>query len=229
MLNGKTFLAIIPARGGSKRLPRKNILDLAGKPLIKWTIDAGLNSQFIDKVVVTSDSDEILEIAKQSNCTTIKRPEDLASDTSPTIDAIFHAINSINPQFDYIILLQPTSPLRTSFHIDEAIKLQKEKNADAIVSVCKMDHSPLWVNTLPQDGNMNNFIGVDIKNKRSQDLEQYYRLNGAIYICNTRELLDERSFFIKDNIYAYIMKSKHSIDIDSKFDLDMAKVYKGNI
>lgn len=217
MYKNKTFLAVIPARGGSKRLPRKNVLDLSGKPLIGWTIEAALKSNYIDNVIVTSDDNEILTISKQYGVDTIKRPEVLANDTATTFDAIKHTIEN-SPQFDYIVLLQPTSPLRNKKHIDEAIELLMIRNADAIVSVCEMDHSPLWSNTLPEDGKMCGFLEENIKNKRSQDLLPYYRLNGAIYICKTDKLLDEKSFFIQDNIYAYIMDKKCSIDIDEEID-----------
>jgi CMP-N,N'-diacetyllegionaminic acid synthase len=224
MYQNKTFLAIIPARGGSKRLPRKNILDLVGKPLIAWSIEAGLNSKYVDKVVVTSDDDEILNISKKFGAETIKRPDDLASDTATTFDAIKHTIENL-PQYDYIVLLQPTSPLRNEKHIDEAIQLLEAKKADAIVSVSEMDHSPLWSNTLPEDGNMNNFLRDEVLNKRSQDLEKYYRLNGAIYICNTENLLEEKSFFLKENIFAYVMERKDSIDIDKLIDFKIAGLY----
>jgi CMP-N,N'-diacetyllegionaminic acid synthase len=224
MYQNKTFLAIIHARGGSKRLPRKNILDLVGKPLIAWSIEAGLNSKYVDKVVVTSDDDEILNISKKFGAETIKRPDDLASDTATTFDAIKHTIENL-PQYDYIVLLQPTSPLRNEKHIDEAIQLLEAKKADAIVSVSEMDHSPLWSNTLPEDGNMNNFLRDEVLNKRSQDLEKYYRLNGAIYICNTENLLEEKSFFLKENIFAYVMERKDSIDIDKLIDFKIAGLY----
>lgn len=223
MYTNKTFLAIIPARGGSKRLPRKNILDLCGKPLIAWSIKAGLNSKYIDKVVVSSDDDDILNISLNFGAETIKRPIDLANDTATTFDAIKHTIENVE-KYDYIVLLQPTSPLRNEKHIDEAIELLENKKADAIVSVCEMDHSPLWSNTLPKDGNMSNFLKDEILNKRSQDLEKYYRLNGAIYICKTEKLLEEKSFFLKENIFAYVMDRKSSVDIDEEMDFNMAEV-----
>lgn len=227
MLNGKTFLAIIPARGGSKRLPRKNVLDLNGKPLIAWSIEAGLNSKYIDKVVVSSDDDEILSISKKFGAETIKRPDELASDTATTFDAIKHTIDNLD-RVDYIILLQPTSPLRDAKHIDEAIELLERKNADAVVSVCEMEHSPLWSNTLPNNGSMKGFLRDEILNKRSQDLEKYYRLNGAIYICRTDKLLEEKTFILKDEIYAYKMSRKFSIDIDEEIDFKLAKIYLDN-
>ena len=213
----KTFLAIIPARGGSKRLPRKNILDLCGKPLISWSIEAALKSKYISKVVVSSDDEEILNISSNFGADIIKRPYELANDTATTFDAIKHTINNLE-KYDYIVLLQPTSPLRNVKHIDEAIELLEEKQADGIVSVSEMDHSPLWSNTLPKDGNMNNFLRDEVLNKRSQDLEKYYRLNGAVYICKTDKLLENKSFFLKDNIFAYIMDRKSSIDIDEEID-----------
>ena len=218
----KTFLAIIPARGGSKRLPRKNILDLCGKPLISWSIEAALKSKYISKVVVSSDDEEILNISSNFGADIIKRPYELANDTATTFDTVKHTIDNFE-NYDYIVLLQPTSPLRNEKHIDEAIELLEEKQADAIVSVCEMDHSPLWSNTLPKDGNMRGFLREEILNKRSQDLEKYYRLNGAIYICKTDKLLENKSFFLKDNIFAYIMDRKSSIDIDEEIDFLFAE------
>ena len=175
MHQNKTFLAIIPARGGSKRLPRKNILDLSGRPMISWSIDAGLKSKYIDKVVVSSDDDEILDIAKKFKAETVKRPGELASDIATSNDVVKHTLENIE-EHDYIVLLQPTSPLRNYKHIDEAIKLLEKKSADAIISVCKTDHTPLWSNTLQEDGSLESFIKDEVIDKRSQDLKDYYRL-----------------------------------------------------
>lgn len=211
------FLAIIPARGGSKRLPKKNILDLQGKPLLAWTIEAAKQSQYIDAVCVTSDDAEILAIARNYNILSIKRPDYLATDTATTFDTIEHAIQRLSEQYEYTVLLQPTSPLRTAEHIDEAITLLHEKSADAIVSVCEVEHSPLWSNTLPSDGSMIDFIKEEAL-KRSQDLPTYYRLNGAIYICRTACLLAEKTFFLNHNIFAYLMDTKDSVDIDNRID-----------
>jgi CMP-N,N'-diacetyllegionaminic acid synthase len=228
MLNNKTFLAIIPARGGSKRLPRKNILNLAGKPLIEWTIEAGLKSIYIDKLIVTSDDIEILQISQKAGAEIIIRPKVLASDTATTFEAIKHVIDALEKRYDYIVLLQPTSPLRTSKQIDSAILQLDIKQADAIISVCKVDHSPLWSNTLPEDNSMNSFIKDDIKNKRSQELDTYYRINGAIYICKIERFLEEKSFLIKDKIYAYEMDRINSIDIDEKIDFLIASTLLEN-
>jgi CMP-N,N'-diacetyllegionaminic acid synthase len=224
MYKDKTFLAIIPARGGSKRLPRKNVLDLNGKPLIAYSIEAGLKSKYIDKVVVSSDDEEILTVSKKYGAVIIQRPDELSSDTATTFDAIKHTINNCE-KYDYIILLQATSPLRDEKLIDEAIELLESKNADAIVSVCEMDHSPLWSNTLGDSLSMKGFLRDDILNQRSQDLEKYYRLNGAIYICKIEKLLEEKSFFLKDSIFAYNMNRKSSIDIDEEIDFKIASQY----
>jgi CMP-N,N'-diacetyllegionaminic acid synthase len=220
MHKGKTYLAIIPARGESKRLPRKNLLDLNGKPLVAWSIEAGLNSKYIDKVVVTSDDADILNIAKYYGVLSINRPIELSSDTATTFDAVEHAIENIK-YYDYIVLLQPTSPLRTEWHIDKAIEFLINKEADAIVSVCEMDHSPLWSNTLDDTLSMAEFLTKSIKNKRSQDLDSYYRINGAIYICDTKKLLKEKGFFIENGIYAFKMDRETSIDIDNEIDFHL--------
>jgi CMP-N,N'-diacetyllegionaminic acid synthase len=224
MYRDKTFLAVIPARGGSKRLPRKNVLPLHGKPLITWSIEAAHQSRCIDEIVVSSDDSEILEISQQHGARTIKRPYHLARDASTTFDAIKHAVENCET-YDYIVLLQPTSPLRTADQIDEAIELLVRNSADAVVSVCEMDHSPLWSNTLPPDGNMEGFLNEALLGKRSQDLETYYRLNGAIYICKTQTLLEQKSFFIKKNIFAYKMSRESSIDIDEAFDFKIAELF----
>ena len=228
MIENKKILAIIPARGGSKRLPNKNVLDLNGEPLLAWSIKAGLRSKYIDKVVVTSDDDEIHRIAKHYGVLSINRPADLSNDTATTFDAIKHAIENLD-KHDYTILLQPTSPLRTEKHIDEAIELLKSKKANAVISVCQTDHSPLWSNTLDDSLSMKGFLSNEILNKRGQDLEKYYRLNGAIYICQVRKLLEEKSFFLKGKIFAYKMDRESSIDIDEESDFVIAEYYAKKI
>jgi CMP-N,N'-diacetyllegionaminic acid synthase len=221
MYKEKAFIAIIPARGGSKRLPRKNILDLNGKPLIAWSIEAGLNSKYVDKVVVTSDDREILDVADKYGAEIIIRPDDLASDMATTVDTVEHVLENID-SYEYLVLLQPTSPLRTNKHIDEAIQLLEQKNADAIIGVCETDHSPLWANTLPNSKSMDNFLSPEIIGKRSQDLDKHYRINGAIYICKTDKFIQEKTLFIKNNNYAYEMERSASVDIDNHIDFILA-------
>ncbi len=227
MYIGKSFLAIIPARGGSKRLPRKNLLDLCGKPLIAWSIEAGIKSKYLDAIVLSSDDSEILKIGEGYKIQTIKRPQNLASDNASSVDVVKHVIKNLE-SYEYIVLLQPTSPLRDSSHIDEAIELLENKNADAIISVCEMDHSPLWSNTLNENLSMQDFLNKDVLQKRSQDLDKYYRLNGAIYICKTKRFIEESSFFLKKNIYAYVMDVQNSVDIDKRIDLESARLYMTN-
>lgn len=226
MWKDKSFLAVIPARGGSKRLPRKNIRELEGKPLIAWTIEAALDSSCIDEVVVSTDDPEIAKVARQygANIPFI-RPSDLATDSTPTFDVIKHALEfygSSGKNYDFSILLQPTSPLRNASHIDCAVDLLRSKGADAIVSVTEAEHSPVWSNILPDDDSMSAFLKEEVVGVPSQALETYYRLNGAIYICSSKRLLKEKTLFLKDNIFAYRMDKQSSIDIDDEIDFLMA-------
>jgi len=229
MFENITFLAIIPARGGSKRLPRKNVLNLAGKPLIAWSIEAGLKSKYIDEVMVTTDDKEILNISKKygANIPFI-RPDELSDDTATRPEVIKHTIefykNNLKKEFDYIILLQPTSPLRNEDEIDKAIEYMFDKNGDAIVSVCEVEHPIHWSGTLPENNNMSKFLDKVAIKSRSQDLPTYYRLNGAIYICDTKMFLEQGCVFLKENTYAYKMPQNLSIDIDTKTDFIFAEV-----
>lgn len=131
-------------------------------------------------------------------------------------------------KYDCVVLLQPTSLLRETCHIDESIEMLLEKNADALVSLCEMEHNPLWGNTLDKSMSLQNFIRDDIKNKRSQDLPKYYRINGAIYICDTVELLKQQTFMLDKNIFGYAMNKNVSVDIDEKLDLLIAKAIMEN-
>ncbi len=223
MYRDRRFLAIIPARGGSKRLPQKNLLSLNGKPLVAYSIEAGLGSTYIDRVVLSSDDDMLLKIAKEYGVEALKRPAQLASDTATTFDTVKDVLQYYS-SYDYIVLLQPTSPLRKDYHIDEAIELLEQKGADAVVSVCEMDHSPLWSNTLDETLSMEGFLDDEVLNRRSQELDAYYRLNGAIYICRVEKLLKEGSFLLKKSIYAYKMPREFSIDIDERIDFDIAEL-----
>jgi CMP-N,N'-diacetyllegionaminic acid synthase len=231
MIDNKKILAIIPARGGSKRLPRKNILDLAGKPLIVWTIEAALKSNYIDRVIVSTDDEEIATISKSHGADVpFFRPVSLATDKAKSVDVVIDIINSLeerNELYDCAILLQPTSPLRNTDDINNACKLFFENDTNAVISVCKNEHNPLWSNTLPENMDMSMFIDRSIINKRSQDIKQYYRLNGAIYIFRTKMLADEGSFFIKNKCKAYIMSSENSVDIDTIDDFKLANYYIG--
>ncbi|MDA9244101.1 acylneuraminate cytidylyltransferase family protein [Amylibacter sp.] len=221
MKNNHDILAIIPARGGSKRLPDKNILDFAGKPLIAWTIAAALKSKYITNVIVSTDDAKIASIAKKYGAKVpFLRPESLASDESTTIDVVLDLINKLSEKYEYITLLQPTSPLRTAQHIDEAFEQLRDK--DAVVSLVKTEHPIEWCNTLSSNKNLDNFINGAVRNKRSQDLPEWYRINGAIYIVKTDVFLHEKAFLLEKGAVAYLMDREVSIDIDQKQDFIIA-------
>ena len=220
MFKGKKILAVITARGGSKRLLNKNILPLAGKPLIQWTIESALNSKYIDKCIVSTDSNEIAEISEKAGATIpFLRPGELSNDTATSFSVLAHSIENCEVH-DYLLLLQPTSPLRTSLDIDSAIEALTT-GFKAVVSVCETEHSPLWANTLPDNLLMKNFIRSEVKNKRSQDLGTFYRLNGAVYVSETGYFLENNGFF-GNATKASIMSTENSIDIDTKLDFDFA-------
>lgn len=222
------ILGLIPARGGSRRLPRKNVLPLAGKPLIAWSIGAAQASSHIDSIIVTTDDEEIAQLCRENGTTVLPRPKSLASDSTSSLDVMIHALRALEEQherYDYLLLLQPTSPLRSSDDIDAAIQLLLERQADAVVSVCKTDHPPEWSNTLPDNLSMAGFFSPGIRGKRSQDLPTRYRLNGAIYIFNCQRLLHTESLDMDDNCYAYVMPRERSVDIDTALDFDIATLF----
>jgi len=233
MYKGENILGLISARGGSKGLPRKNIKSLLGKPLIAWTIEQAFASKYLDRVVVSTDDKEIAEISKKFRAEApFIRPKELASDKAQGIEVVLHAIewlkkNDKRKQYDLIMLLQPTSPLRAKEDIDKAIKLLFLKKAKAIVSVCEVDHHPLWANTLPEDGCMKDFIRQVVLNRNRQELPKFYRLNGAIYIAYCDYLQKQKSFFGKKT-FAYIMSRERSIDIDSEVDFKLAEILMKN-
>lgn len=222
MFSGKKFIAIIPARGGSKRLPGKNVKPLCGKSLVSWAIESAKKSSYIDTVVVSTNDTQVLSISSEYDVVTIDRPDHLSGDHSSTVDVLLHALDSLIEPIDYLVLLQPTSPLRTGRHIDHAIETMFEKKSESIVSVCECEHSPLWTNTLSDNGSMKDFIEPKYANLRSQDLDKYYRLNGAIYIINV-DTLRESNNLLLDGSYAYIMNSEDSIDIDTMYDFICAE------
>ena len=221
------ILYIIPARGGSKGLPGKNIRLLGNKPLIAYSIEAAVNSIFKGTVIVSTDDEEIATVGKKYGAAVpFMRPDELATDAASTMDLVFHAINFYKQQhvfFDLVVVLQPTSPLRTSSDIDLAISLMKEKKVDAVVSVCESEHHPLWTNMLPPDGSMKNFIRDEVKGKNRQQLPLNFRLNGALYISKS-EALETYKGFIHEKTIAYIMPTDRSVDIDHEIDFKLAEL-----
>lgn len=222
MYNKKKILAVITARAESKRLLNKNILDLAGKPLIAWTIDEAKKSEYIDKIIVSTDGVRIAETSRRYGAEVpFVRPIELSSDTANSISVLKHSIEFFKDEFDLVLLLQPTSPLRTYEDINNAIELLDEETK-SVVSVCETEHSPLWSNTLPKDLSMADFIRPELKNKRSQDLPKYYRLNGAVYIADIKYFYQNNGFVGSDT-KASVMAQINSIDIDTKLDFKLCE------
>lgn len=218
-------LAVVPARAGSKRLPKKNTKLLNGLPLIAHTLEAIKHSTFVTTTMVTSDCSEVLSISEQyCNTYSLERPAELSSDTASSIDVLIHAVEHSKQfgEFDVVCLLQPTSPLRTSFDIDNAITLYIEKRAKGVVSMTECEHSPLWSTPLGGEGDFNKFISK-LSNTRSQDLPNYYRLNGAIYLIEKNTLLKENKLFLDQDYYPYIMDTENSVDIDNYLDFLVAE------
>jgi CMP-N,N'-diacetyllegionaminic acid synthase len=225
LIDGKKILAIIPARGGSKRLPRKNVLPLAGKPLIAWTIEAAQKSKYLDEIHISTDDQEIADVSKLFDQKVPElRPESLSTDTATTQSVLFYTLEKYAENSHIVVLLQPTSPLRTYQHIDEAIELLIKKEAYSVVSVTPCEHPPEWSNTLPNDHSMKNFIGPNCI-KRSQEFDKSYRLNGAIYVYDINKLINYGNISLRNDSYAYVMPNELSIDIDNQIDLDMAEFF----
>ncbi len=216
------LLVVIPARGGSKGLKNKNLLMLGGKPLIAWTIEAALNSTYVDKVVVSSDSSEIREVANKFGAETpFSRPNYLSDDEALSIDVILHAIQNL-PLFEYVCMLQPTSPLRTNVNIDEAFSLLLTENANSCVSVTKSEQSPFWTFSISENGKLQSLFDIDNMPARRQELPDTYYLNGAIYIAKTSWLLKSKNFLTNDTL-PFIMSNDVSVDIDTKSDFEIAE------
>lgn len=220
-------IAIIPARLGSKRLPRKNTLEFCGKPLIEWTIEAAVESKVFDEICVTTDCDEIIALTEALGISVpFKRPDWLASDTATSVDVVTHAIDYYKRNgvlFDTLCLLQPTSPLRTSQNIKEAYELFMRKSAGAVVSVCEDEHPRQWSGILDESMRLDDFLSQSSVLSRSQDCQKTYRLNGAIYFARVQDFVKERTFLLKHDAYAYEMTREESVDIDTKLDFVVAQ------
>lgn len=221
MINGKSILAIIPARGDSKGVPRKNIRELAGKPLIAWTIEEAKKSKYIDRLIVSSEDQEIIQVAKSWGCEVpFVRPKELALDDTPGSQVIIHALHMLS-KHDYVLVLQPTSPLRTVEDIDGCIQFCEERRAVSCVSVTEPDKSPYWMFVLDSVGRMRPLLVQDRLITRRQGLPTVYALNGAIYMAQWDWFLENETF-IHEQTLAYIMPRERSLDIDTEFDFELA-------
>ena len=221
------IISIIPARGGSKGLPKKNILELAGKPLIAWTIESSLKSKYISKTIVSSDCDEILNISSKYGSEILKRPDELARDTTPTEPVVEHILQNIKDlgNYSYLVLLQPTSPLRDEKDIDEAIsKLIQEKDATALISVKEIDNKILKAFKINNNGYLEGISNNKYPFMRRQDLPKVFMPNGAIYIISINEFSKTKRLF-SDNAISYLMNEEKSLDIDTIDDFEKIKNY----
>ncbi|MCI8483302.1 MAG: acylneuraminate cytidylyltransferase family protein [Lachnospiraceae bacterium] len=218
-------IAVIPARSGSKGLKNKNIKECNGKPLLAYSIEAAQRAGIYDCIHVSTDSEQYAEIAKEYGAEVpFLRDSEMASDAATTWDTMRFVIKEyekIGKRFDMLTVLQPTSPLRGWEDIRKAYDIFVQRQADSVVGVCEMEHSPLWSNTLPESGCLNGFIRPEVNGPR-QGLPAYYRINGAIYIVRVEYLMEYGNLYGEQG-YAYIMSREHSVDIDDEIDFALAE------
>ena len=225
-------IAIIPARCGSKGIPNKNIKLINQKPLIAYSIEAAKQSNLFEEIMLSTDSVEYAEIAKQYGANVpFLRSRETSGDTAGSWDVVAEVLDMYRERgsiFDTVCLLQPTSPLRGQRDIVKAYDLYASKNADSVTSVCEMDHSPLWAMTLPETLSLKDYRAGQKNNNRRQDLEQYYRINGAIYIRDIKYELNNIQL-VNNCEYAYIMDRRNSIDIDTLEDFELAEFWMSKV
>lgn len=220
-------LALIPARGGSKGIPGKNTKELAGKPLIAHTIEAARSCSCLDDVLVSTDSEEIAETARKFGAwVPFLRPGELANDTAKTIDAVLYTLRRLakeGKEYDYVVLLQPTSPLRCGEDIEGAVKLALKTGED-VVAVSEVTDSPILMRTCDDKGKLTPLLSGS-STVRRQDMPKYYRVNGSIYVNRVSALSEETS--LNDNPIGYIMPRERSVDIDESVDFAVAEYFLG--
>ncbi len=223
MINGNKILAVIPARGGSKGIKNKNITELAGRPLLQWTIEAAKKSRYIDRFVLSSDDPQIQMVAESLGCEVpFTRAADLATDEASTIDVLLDVLERV-AGFDVVVLLQPTSPFRTSKDIDSCLELMMRDGAPSAVSLCPVQDHPALVFKLHSDKKIAPFVSsTPSQALRRQDLPAAFKLNGAVYIASIPWLIENKTFTAAEAV-GYIMPENRSIDIDDAQDLSMAQ------
>lgn len=222
------LLIIIPARGGSKRLPGKNIMKLAGKPLISWTIELAQKLPYEKNIIVSTDSEEIAEVARKCGLEVPwLRPPEISQDSSTTADVAIHALdwfeNNVS-NVDGVLLLQPTTPFRKVERIVEGIEKFKSSGMKPVVAVSPVSQHPSWMFKL-EDGNLVSFLKGHNSYERSQELETLYVVNGSFYLISPNDLREQGTFFAKSMLPLLIESATESIDIDSKEDFDLAEYY----
>lgn len=222
-------IAIIPARSGSKGLPDKNILDLNGKPLMYYTIKAAIDSNRFDEIMVSTDSEKYAEIARECGANVpFLRSEEMSNDSASswdTVREVLEGYKKIGKTFDYVVLLQPTSPLRDAKDINVLYETFEKNGARNAVTVTQVDHPVQWCFELGENGSMDKMAASPYSYMRRQDLEPYYRENGAIYLVDAHKIMDKTYNFYADNCIASIMPREKSIDIDTEIDFVIAKEY----
>ncbi len=223
MIDGFRVLGLIPARGGSKGLPRKNVLDLCGKPMIAWTIEAALASRHMDRVILSSDDPEIMQTATGYGCDVpYQRPNHLATDEATTIDVALHAADTL-PEFNVLVILQPTSPLRTAEDIDATLEQLFARRAPSCVSVTEPEKSPYWSYGIDPKGRIDPLIDASLARRRRQDLPTAYVLNGAVYAAHIDWLREQRAF-VGPGTVAHVMPHGRSLDVDTLVDLKISSL-----
>lgn len=226
MIEGKRILAVIPARGGSKSIPQKNIAKFNGKPLIAWTIELANTIEEIDKVIVSTDDKEIANVAKEYGADVIKRPKELATDDALVIQAIQHTIDELENQsdvYDYLILLEATCPLRNALDIKDCINLTKNDVYDSIATFKEADLNPTRAWKI-ENHEPKTFIEGAIPWLPRQKLPSAYQLNGAVYISKVKNIKHSKREILTGNIGAVIMPKQRSIDIDDQVDFLLAEM-----
>ncbi|PTO86006.1 cytidylyltransferase domain-containing protein [Vibrio splendidus] len=219
------YVALITARGGSKGLPRKNVLPLQGRPLISWTIEAAKQCDFIERVFVSTDDDEIAKISIQYGAEIINRPAELASDTASSIDVVSHAIRWLKRESiecENIVLLQPTSPLRDCYHLNSALQHYDKNKASFVISVFEPAHTPIKSYLQLDNGSIRGLYSDEAPYERRQDLPRAFQPNGAIYAFSVAEF-NKNDHFPKANVFPYIMSETDSVDIDTIEDLELVE------
>lgn len=221
-INKHPVIGLIPARGGSKGVPRKNMRMVAGKPLIAFTIQAALNSRYMDYVYLSSDDDEILLCGNAMGARPIRRPAEFASDTASADDVVIHFFKEIPEQLieqdPYIVYMQPTSPLRSAQHIDLAFEQMEAQHAHTLISVVEMAKSPFKSFSMDANGRLQSLFDEKMSNARRQDLPKAYMPNGAIYIFRMSDFMD-RVGFPSNGSVPFVMSEADSIDIDAEEDI----------
>jgi len=222
MTHQKTILGLIPARGGSKGVPRKNIRIVLGKPLIAWTIEAAKTCPLLNRVIVSTDDEEIAHVSREFGADVpFVRPRELAQDSTPDLPVCRHALqwlaehDGFSP--DIVVWLRPTAPLRTSYDIEDAINLLCESNVDCVRSICVAEHHPYWMYRLENDILIPLMEDVTVPANR-QTLPEVYRLNGAVDVIRT-ESIPESGHLFSGSICGFVMPIERSIDIDQEIDL----------